>query len=105
MHLFREAIAAQEIVPAVAEIKNHTSETFRITDANLYVSTVTLSTQNDNKLLQQLKTGFKRTVKWNKSRSEMSNHTKNNILNYLIDPIITKFNRLFVFFIFSTIIH
>ena len=62
----------------------------------LFVSVVTLSTQDDNKLLGQLKTGFKGTIKWNKYRSEMSNLTKNNNLNYLIDPTFTKVNRLFV---------
>ena len=39
---------------------------------------VILPTQDDNKLLEQLKTGFKRTIKWNKYRSEMSNQTENN---------------------------
>ena len=33
---------------------------------------VTLSTETDNKLLEELKTGFKRTVKWNEYRSEMT---------------------------------
>ena len=42
------------------------------TDTKLYFPVVTLSTQNDNKLLEQLKTGFKRTIKWNKYRSELS---------------------------------
>ena len=45
---------------------------------------VTLSTQDDNKLLDQLKSGFKRTIKWNKYRFEMSTWTKYNNLNYLI---------------------
>ena len=62
----------------------------------MYVPVVTLSTQNDNKLLEKLKVGFKRAIKWNKYRSEMSNHTKNNNLNYLIDSTFTKVNRLFV---------
>ena len=57
---------------------------------------VTLSSENDNKLLEKLKTGFKRTITWNKYRSEMSNQTKNNNLNYLIDPTFTNVNRLFV---------
>ena len=48
------------------------------------------------RLLEQLRTGFKRTIKWNKYRSEMTNQTKNNNLNYLIDPTFTKVNRLFV---------
>ena len=37
-----------------------------ITDAKLYVTAVTLSTQENAKLLHQLKTGFKRTISWNK---------------------------------------
>ena len=57
---------------------------------------VTLSTENDKKLLEQLRTGFKKTIKWNKYRSEMTNQTKNNNLNYLIDPTFTSVNRLFV---------
>ena len=57
---------------------------------------VILSTQDDNKLLEQLKTAFKITIKWNKYRSEMSNQTKNNNLNYLIDTTFTKVTRLFV---------
>ena len=43
-----------------------TESAFQITDAKLYVPVVTLSTENDKKLLEQLKSGFKRTVKWNK---------------------------------------
>ena len=62
----------------------------------MYVRVVTLSAENDNKLLEQLKTVFKRTIKWNKYRSEMSNQTKTNNLNYLIDPTFTNVNRLFV---------
>ena len=62
----------------------------------MYVPVVTLSAEDDNKLLQQLKTRFKRTIKWNKYRSEMSNQTKNNNLSYLIDPTFTKVNKLYV---------
>ena len=69
---------------AVDEINNPTGKTFKIKDTKLYVSVVTLSAENDNKLLQQLKTRFERTISWNKYRSEMSNKTKNNNLNYLI---------------------
>ena len=61
----------------------------------MYVPVVTLSAENDNKLLEQLKTGFKRTITWNRYRSEMSNQTRNKNLNYLIDPTFTKVNRLF----------
>ena len=50
----------------------------------------TLSFEDDNKLLEQLKTGFKRTIKWNKYRSQMTNQTKNNYFNYLIDTTLLK---------------
>ena len=43
--------------------------TFEITDTKLYVPAVTLSKENDTKLLEELKSGFKRTIKWNKYRS------------------------------------
>ena len=69
---------------------------FQITDTKLYVPVVTLSKENDIKLLEQLKTGFKRTIKWNKYRSQMSIQPQNNNLNYLIDPTFTSVNRLFV---------
>ena len=62
----------------------------------MYVPVVTLPTQDNNKFLEQLRTGFKRTIKWNKYRSEMTNQTKNNNVSYLIRPTFTKVNRLFV---------
>ena len=76
--------------PAVAAIDNPTNATFQITDTKLYVPVVTLSKENDIKLLEQLKSGFKRTIKWNKYRSEMTKQTKTNNLNYLVDPDLTK---------------
>ena len=82
--------------PAVDEINNPTNATFKITHSKLYVPVVTLSVENDNKLLEQLKTRFKRKFKWNKYKSEMSNQTKNNNLNYLIDPTFTNVNRRFI---------
>ena len=69
---------------------------FKITDTKLYVPVVTLSKENDIKLLEQLKTGFKRTIKWNTCRSQMTVQPQNNNLNYLIDPTFTNVNRLFV---------
>ena len=62
----------------------------------MYAPVVTLSAENDKKFLEQLRTGFKRTIKWNKYRSEMTNQTQNNNLNYLIDRTFTKFHKLFV---------
>ena len=69
---------------------------FKITGTKLYVPVVTLSKENGTKLLEQLKTGFKRTIKWNKYRSQMTVQSNNNNLNYLIDPAFTNVNRLFV---------
>ena len=62
----------------------------------MYVPIVTLSTEDDNKLLEQLKWGYKRTVNWNNYRSEMAKQTKAKNLNYLIDPTFIKANQLFV---------
>ena len=43
--------------------------TFKITDTKLYVPVVTLSAQDNAKLLEQLKPGFKRTIKWNLTKN------------------------------------
>ena len=69
---------------------------FQTTDTKLFVPVVTFSKEKDKKLLEQLKWGFKRTIKWNKYRSQMNIWKKKNNLNYLIDPTLTKVNRLFV---------
>ena len=79
--------------PAIIE---PTELKFEITDTKLYVPVVTLSKENDMKLLEQLKSGFKRTIKWNKYRSQMTVQSNNNNRNYLIDPTFTNVNRLFV---------
>ena len=65
-----------------------TGATFKITDTKLYEPVVTLSTEDDNKLLKQLKSGFKKTIKWNKYKSEMSNQATTKNLNYLINPTV-----------------
>ena len=69
---------------------------FQITDTKLYVLVVTLSKENDKNLLEQLKSGFKRNVKWNKYRSQMTVQSNNNNLNYLIYSTFTKVTRLFI---------
>ena len=55
-----------------------------------------MSKKNDTKLLEQLKTGFRRTIEWSKYRSQMTVQSQNNNLNYLIDPTFRNVNRLFV---------
>ena len=92
----RNAIPAQGGNPAVAAANNSTNATFKIKDTKFYVPVVTLLAENDKKLLEQLRTGFKRTIKWNKYRSDMNNQNKNKNINYLINPTFTKVNRLFV---------
>ena len=69
---------------------------YKITDRKLYVPVVTLSKENDIKHFEQLNTGFKITIKWNKYISQMTIQLQNDNLNYLIDPTFTNVNRLFV---------
>ena len=72
--------------------------TFAIPDTKLYVPAVTLSTQDNAKLLQQLKSGFKRTINWKKyhSKTEPLN-APNPYLDFLIDPSFQGVNSLFGF--------
>ena len=69
---------------------------FAITDTKLYVPVVTLSTQENTKLLQQLKSGFKRVINWNKYLSNPELLAQNPNLNYLTEPSFQGANRLFV---------
>ena len=82
--------------PPAAAINSPTDAKFEITDCKLYVPIVTLSAENDNKLSEQLKSGFRKSIKWNKYMSQMSNQNKNDNLNYLIDTTFSNVNRLFV---------
>ena len=70
--------------------------TFAITDTKLYVPVVTLSTQENTKFLQQLKSGFKRVINWNKYLSKPELLAQNPNLNHLVEPIFQGINRLFV---------
>ena len=70
--------------------------TFAITDTKLYVPVVTLSTQDNAKLLQQLKSGFKRVINWNKYLSNPEILAQNPSLNHLVEPRVQGINRLFV---------
>ena len=69
--------------------------TFTITETNLYVPVVTLSTQDNAKLLSQLKSGFKRTISWNKYLSKPELLRRNPNLNHLVEPSFQEVNRLF----------
>ena len=70
--------------------------TFTITDTKIYVPIVTLSTQDNAKLLEQLKSGFKRTIKWNKYEAKVTVDQQNQYLHFLINPSFQGINRFFV---------
>ena len=70
--------------------------TFKITDTRLYVPVVTLSTQKNTTLLQQLKSGFKRVINWNKYLSKPELLKRNPNLNFLVEPSFQGTNRFFV---------
>ena len=57
---------------------------------------MTLSTQDNSKLLIQLKSGFKRTVNWNKYLSKPELLARNSDLNHLVESSFQGVNRLFV---------
>ena len=70
--------------------------TCSISDAELNVPLVTSSTQDNAKLLEQLKSGFKRTIDRYKYQSKISTKRSNQSSDYLIDPSFQGVNRLFV---------
>ena len=70
--------------------------TFEITETRLYVPVITLSTQDDAKLLPQLKSGFNKIINWNKYLTKPELLRRNPNLNYLVEPSFQGVNRLFV---------
>ena len=72
-----------------------TGATFQINNAKLYVLVVVLPINDNINFLENIKQGFKRTIPWNKYRSDMTTQQKNNNLDYLIDPTF-RINILFV---------
>ena len=72
------------------------AEKFTITETKLYVPVVSLSTEDNAKLLQLLKSSFKRTINWNKYESSVRRFAQNRYLNYLINPNFQGVNRLFL---------
>ena len=69
---------------------------FVITDTELYVPVVTLITQDNTRLLQQLKSGFKRTINWNKYQSDPKTYAQIRYLNQLVHPSFQAVSRIFV---------
>ena len=86
-----EAFLISQILRTTAVATNPNAK-----NAKLYVPVVTLSINNNIKFLESIKQGFKRTVSWNKYRSEVATQPKNNNLEYMIDPKFGIINRLFV---------
>ena len=70
--------------------------TFPMTDTKIYVPVVTLLTQDYVKLLEQLKSGFKKTINWNKYQPQVSPERQNQYLDFLVDPSFQGVNRFFV---------
>ena len=64
------------LILQLAAVNNPTNAAFKITDTKSYVLVVTLSTKGDNELLEDFKTRFKKTIRWNKYGSEMCKQTK-----------------------------
>ena len=68
---------------------------FAIADRKLYVPVVSLSTQDNAKLLEQLQSGFKSVTNWNKYLSKLELLVQNPNLNHLVEPSFQGVNRLF----------
>ena len=68
-----------------------------ITDTNVYVPVVTLSTKDNKKLLEQLKSAFKKIINWNKYQSKISTEeAQSQYLDLLVNPSFQGVNRPFV---------
>ena len=76
---------------------------FMITSTKLYVPIATLPINDNIKFLENIKQGFKKTISWNKYRSEITTQTKKNNLDYLTDQTLMKpqknYSKLFFEFI------
>ena len=84
------------VEPAVNAINRPKDLKFSVTDCKLYVPVVTLQTEYQNKLYEDLKTGISIDFTWNKYRSQMINQTAEINLNFSTDPTFNNVNRLFV---------
>ena len=83
--------------PKDCVITNSTNEgKFAITETKLYVPVAALSTKDNVKLIQQLKSGFKKTISCNKYESSIKTFAQNRYLYYLSNPSFQGANRLFV---------
>ena len=76
--------------------KNNQQQQLEITGTKLYVPVVTSSTQ-DNAMLEQSKSAFKRIINWNKYQSKLPTEIQNQYLDFSFNPSFQGVNRLFVF--------
>ena len=80
-----------------SDVAANQATTFAITDTKLYVPVVTLSTDDNAKLLQRLKSGFKHTVNWNKYEPKTTaQNALNQYFDFLIEQSFQGVKRLFV---------
>ena len=80
----------------LSNASDNQNTTFGITDTKPYVPVLTLSTEDNAKLLQQLKAIFIRTINWNEYYQETEKmNVPNPHLDYLIDPCFQGINKLF----------
>ena len=70
--------------------------TLTLTEKKLYVPVVTLLTQDNATLLPQSKSGFKRTINWNKYLAKPELLAKNPNLNHLLEPSFQGVNIIFL---------
>ena len=71
---------------------------FKITYTKLYVRVITLSSQDNEKLREQIKSGFKRTINWNERQIKLSAESQNQYFDFLIDR---SFQGVYRFFVLS----
>ena len=99
LSIITEASKTYGAVPNTNQVRYHVTSqkaraTFQISNTKLYVPVVTLLINDNIKFLQNIKQGFKRTIFCKKYRSEITTQSKNNNLDYLIDPTFRSINVL-----------
>ena len=99
LSIITEASKTYGAVPNTNQVRYHVTSqkaraTFQISNTKLYVPVVTLLINDNIKFLQNIKQGFKRTISCKKYRSEITTQSKNNNLDYLIDPSFRSINVL-----------
>ena len=72
---------------------------FQINDTKFYVFVVAFATQENIKLIKQLESGFKRTIKWNQYLAKTTSQAQNRYLDNLLDPRFSRSKKTFCFVI------